>query len=275
MRGHMPAAAIAALRRRPGLESASSLPTGEIMGVRVGVEALDGAFDGGGLPAGGSHEVTAAGVGEEAAAALFALGAATRLLQRRPGRRGLFVQEAEAGAEGGLLYGPGLHALGIDPDRWVMVTARDGAGVLRVVDEASRSGAPAVVVGEFRKGAGRLDLKTTRRFNLAAARTGTMTLLLTPKAAGTSAALSRWRVGAAASRGPTRDLLGPPALDVTLTRNRHGRLGQWIVEWNPDERVFRLAEGGLAVARAPVDRPVGVGGDEHAEHAHRRRRQVG
>jgi protein ImuA len=146
---------------------------------------------------------------------------------------------------------------------------------MRVVDEAGRSGAPAVVVGEFRRGAGRLDLKTTRRFNLAGARTGTMTMLLTPQPAGTSAALTRWRVGAAASRGPARDLLGPPTLAVELTRNRHGRLGQWNVEWNPDERVFRLAEGGVPVARAPVDRSVGAGGWEHADHPDRRRRQVG
>lgn len=267
------AAVVAALRRRPELNDASALESAtETLSLGGGP---DSAFDGGGLPAQGAHEVSAAAPGEEAAAALFALGVATRRLAGEPGRMGLFVQEAEAGNEGGLLYGPGLHALGMDPDRWVMVTARDGPGVLRVVDEATRCGAPAAVVAELRRGAARLDLKTTRRFNLAGARTGTTAVLVTPEPAATSAALTRWSVRAGASRGPAPGLLGAPALQLELTRNRHGRPGTWTVEWNPDERLFQRPAGGLLLARPLADGPFGPGGNEHEGQADRRRRQIG
>ena len=272
----MPAASgMAALRRRAGVEVGRALaPVAAGPRVSTGAPALDAAFDGGGWPAVGAHEVAAAGTGDASAAAMFALGLAARLLARRPGKSALLVQETQAGNEQGLLYGPGLHALGIDPDRWLLVTARDAAGVLRVVDEATRSGAPAAVVAEFAS-AERLDLKTTRRFNLAGERGGAASLLLTPRPAGTSAAITRWRVTASPSRGPAPGLLGAPTFNLDLTRNRHGRLGAWTVEWNPDDRLFQLATKAVAVARPPADRPFGLGREQHGDHADGGRRQVG
>ena len=272
----MPAAAVvAALTRRRGVDLGAELkPAATGPKLSTGCVELDAAFDGGGLLAGGAHEVSAAEVGDACAAAVFALGLAVRRLQRTPGRRALFVQAAQAGSEQGLLYGPGLHALGLDPDRWLFVTARDDAGVLRVVDEATRSGAPAAVVAELSTPE-RLDLKTTRRFNLAGQRGGTTALLLTPRPAATSAALSRWRVASARSRGPADDLLGAPTLRLDLTRNRHGRLGAWTVEWNPDDRLFQLATDPVALAASPTHRPFSVGRDQHADHADGGRRAVG
>lgn len=269
------ASVVAALTRRRskgigvGLDAAPSRVC-----VGTGAAAVDAVFDGGGLPVCGSHEVSAAKPGDRGCAMAFGLGLASRLLDRRPGRAAILVQEALAGNEDGLLYAPGLQALGVDPDRWLFVTAKDAAGVLRVVDEASRSGAPAVVVAEFASAAA-LDLKTTRRFNLAGERAGVASLLLTPRPAETSAALTRWRAAAAPARGPAEGLLGPPTLTLELTRNRQGRLGAWTVEWNLDDRLFQLATPAVAVARPPADRSLRPGGSQFADHAHGGLRQVG
>ncbi len=269
-------AVVAALTRRTGLGVGRTLSLAtKVERVGVGLHEVDAAFEGGAMPLSGCHEISAAAApGDGAAASLFALGLACRLLSRRPGKRALLVQEALVGNEGGLLYGPGLQALGLDPDRWLFVTARDAAGVLRVVDEACKSGAPAAVVAEFASAA-TIDLKTTRRFNLSGERTGVASLLLTPRPAGTSAALTRWRAAAAPARGPAEGLLGPPTLNLELTRNRHGRLGAWTVEWNLDDRLFQLATPAVAVVRPPVDRSFSLGRDQFADDAHGRLRQVG
>ena len=47
------------------------------------------------------------------------------------------VQEASALREGGDIYGLGLHALGVDPGRLIFVQARDGAEVLKLLNETA------------------------------------------------------------------------------------------------------------------------------------------
>jgi protein ImuA len=219
----------------------------------LGAEAADARFALGGL-AYGVHEAAGA-PGDRAAAVLFALLWLARLFKAQPGRPALLVQEAEAVREDGALYGPGLHALGLDPGRLALVQARDGAEALRVIDQAVRSGAVCAVMGELRRGAARLDLALTQRLNVHAQQTSTLTALITPDLSGTSAALSRWRVRAAASRAP-RHYLGPPALDVELIRNRHGRPGRWTLEWSSEDEAFRLpAPLRAPVVSAPAHRP--------------------
>ena len=87
------ASVVAALtRRRPegigvGLDAAPSRVC-----VGTGAAALDAVFDCGGLPVCGAHEISAAGPGDGLAAALFAFGLASRLLDRRPGRNPVRVR---------------------------------------------------------------------------------------------------------------------------------------------------------------------------------------
>jgi protein ImuA len=213
-----------------------------------GTAAVDSRFSPGGLTY-GTHQAAGA-PGDRSAAALFAMLCLTRLFKACPDRPALVVQEAEALREDGALYGPGLHALGLDPGRLALVSARDGAEALRVIDQAIRSGSVCAVVGELRRGAARLDLGLTQRLNVHGQQTSTLALLLTPDLDGTSAAISRWRVRTAPSRAPRR-FLGPPALDVELIRNRHGRSGRWTLEWSSEDEAFRLP----APLRAPVVSP--------------------
>ena len=239
-----------------------------------GVAALDEAFAEAGLPF-GSHQI-AGEPGEGISGLLFGVLLTARRFQGDPLAQGLVVQERAVLAETGGLYGPGLNALGLDPGRLALVTARDGSEALRMVDEAVRSGAVAVVLAELHRAATRIDLSVTRRFNLSGRQTSTLALLVTPDLDNTSAAMTRWRVKAAPSRGPRRHL-GPPALRLDLLRNRLGPVGRFTVEWDSDDRTFRTP----APLRAPVVRPsfhrpaagfarwdLAPGSDENAQERH-------
>ncbi|HTK35577.1 MAG TPA: hypothetical protein VL358_09865 [Caulobacteraceae bacterium] len=214
-----------------------------------GHRAIDAAFAGEGLSA-GTHQAA----GEGTAALAFGLALVARTLAERPTTRALLIEAAEATRETGLAYAPGLQALGLDPDRLAIVRARTEGEALRVMDEALRSGAVAAVLADLGR-APRLDLSVTRRFNLSARRAGTLGLLVTHDLDGTSAALSRWRAAPHLSRG-TRRRLGRPAFQLRLLRNRLGPTGEWTLEWDSDDRVFRPpAPLSAPVARPPVDRP--------------------
>ena len=247
--------AVPALRGRIAALERHARPAAVPRALSFGEAALDGRFAGAGL-AYGAHEAAGA-AGEATSAVLFALLMLARLFRACPDRPALVVQEADALSEGGALYGPGLHALGLDPGRLALVRARDGAQALRMVDEAVRSGSVCAVVAELRGGARRLDLPFTQRLNVHGQQTSTLALLLTPGLEGTSAALSRWRTRPAPSRAPRR-FLGPPALELELTRNRHGRTGRWTVEWSCDDEAFRLAPAvdSSLVLGAPLRPPV-------------------
>ncbi len=245
-------------------------------GVALGHALIDARFQGGVLPF-GVHEAAALSMEADGGAARlaptqavgFSLMIMARVLAARPEGRGLIVQPAGPEGENGALYGPGLAALGLSPDRVALVRVRNGAEALRVVDEALRSGAAAAVAAEIWADE-RLDLSLTRRFNMSAQLHDVMAVLVTRQQSGTSAAMTRWTVGAATSsaeiararrRGLRRPCLGRPALDLALTRNRRGAeggwpLGQWTVEWDGETRLFRAPEALSApVAGAAFHRP--------------------
>lgn len=215
---------------------------------RFGCEAIDAAFPGGGLAA-GTHQIA----GQGGAALGFGLALVARAL-RVPGARALIVQTADCVGEEGRLHAPGLQALGVEPDRLGLAEVRGEAEALRAADEAVCSGAAAVVLADLGQGA-RLDLSVTRRLNLSARRTGTLALLLVRDLSAVSAALTRWRVEPRPGRGRRRRL-GRPAFALSLLRNRLGPTGEWTLEWDRDDRVFRtLPPLSASVARPAVDRP--------------------
>jgi protein ImuA len=236
--------------------------------------ALDLRFGAPGLPVAASHEIAAAGPGEASAACGFALALLSRLLAMRPKDHALCIQDAAASREHGAAYGPGLHAYGVDPDRLIFVAVPNATEALRVTDEALRSGALSAVLTEFWDDKGKLDLATTKRFNLAAERTGTGCFLLTRNLAGTSAAVTRWRVGSGRSRPPAPSLIGAPVFHLELTRNRFGPTGQWTVEWDCHDHLFRTATDVVRLARPAGDRSLAEAA-QRAGQAHGHRRQVG
>lgn len=236
---------------RLGLPAALLRPCEAVHSViGLGAPEVDGCFRAGGLET-GTHQAA----GEGAAVLGFACALLARLQGARPDAHVLLVQEADAIREHGGLYAPGLKALGADPDRLALVGAASGEIALKVADEGVRSGVFAAVVLELRRGEGLLDLTLTRRFNMAAQRSGGLVLLLTPGLDQTSAALSRWRVASAPSHGPAYGpasrLLGRPALNLELLRNRAGPTGAFSLEWDHDACAFRPASTAGSM-RAPV-----------------------
>jgi protein ImuA len=227
-----------------------------------GVPDVDAGFRSGGLPSGRTHEVAPACPGDGGIALAFALALTARLSERSGGGPVVIVQERMAASYHGRLYALGLHAFGLDPDRVLFVSAPQTRSALWVVEEATRSGAVAGVLAEIWDASGLVDLTATRRINMAARASGAMALLAVRTLDGASAALTRWRVAAAPSQGPAPRLLGRPAFDLSLVRNRDGRTGAWTVEWDPHERAFAIPAHPLAVARPAPDRSPGAAGED-------------
>ena len=223
-------AAIAKIERKGAIleDGADFLP--------VGITDLDTTL-GGGLAQGALHEIAAASEAEIAAATAFALALAA---QHTGGRTVLWIAEDTAGAESGRPYGPGLDEIGLAPERLVLVTAARPRDVLWAMEEALRCRTIAAVIGEVR-GDRDIDDVANRRLSLAATAGGGLAFLLLAHPSGhTSPAVTRWIIGAAAS-APTRHGVGPPRLSAQLVRNRHGRLGTGMLEWNGVDRCFHLA----------------------------------
>ena len=212
-----------------------------------GAQDLDAAFDAGGLPA-GLHHLAPEAAGVSAASWLAPLAVAARA-PIRSGVRMVVVQEADARREGGAPYGPGLEAMGVAADELAVVRAARAADALGAAEAALRLAAAPVVMLELRRGEASADLAATRRLDLLARRAGVFLFLLTPTLDATSAAVTRWRVGPAASQGRRRRP-GLPAVRLQLLRNRAGRTGDWSLIWNPHERRFTPV--------APLSAPVGA-----------------
>jgi protein ImuA len=213
--------ALAALRERlnrygSAVEDPGVLP--------LDLPPIDARLPRGGLALGRLHRVAGAG-GDAAGAA--ATGFAARLLARLQ-RRGPVLWCTT----GNDLYPPALAALGLAPDRLILVRPRDEKGVLAVVEEALRTPGFGAVLAE----AVRADLLAERRLQLACETRGTTALLLqrhavapAPGRTAASAAVTRWTVAPAPSGGTAR-WVGPVRWELALTHCRGGLPGRWIVE---------------------------------------------
>jgi len=254
--------------RVAGIESQGSSAAGAEM-LSTGVAEIDRALPWGGLPTAGLHEI--AGWRETD----FALALIVRLLARDGETRPVFWCQPEDGArERGRLYGPGLAARGLDPSRLIFVTTRREKEALWAMEEALAAGAAAGAVGEIPA----LGMTETRRLQLAAAKGGSMGLILRGPVGdrATSAAITRWRAEAAETAhlgmggparwaaqafpdGPSRAACQPihPTqrgfpFSLSLWRARGGRPAQWMVE--QDAETFHLA-----LAASLADRPLLAG----------------
>jgi protein ImuA len=236
----------------------------------------------GGLLKGTLHEVFPAVAGDEAVAAGFVVALAARAAE---GRRILWLRPDFAALEHGEISATGLLELGLDPGRFLLLRAPDVTAVLRAGVDALSCAALGALVIEIPGSPRVLDLSASRRFVLAAQESGVTAFLMRLDAeAEASAAETRWLVRAAQSRAPSAPLAalrrarrsgsghlphashgggnnhgggwdwGCPRFEAELVRNRHGRTGHWLMEWNCDDRFFQAADSG-AVVSAVADRP--------------------
>ncbi|MGA7866690.1 MAG: damage-inducible protein, partial [Stellaceae bacterium] len=215
----------------------------------------------GGLARGALHEILGMG-GDEEDGALAAAFAATIL-----GRLVSSPASSRQG-EGGMvlwclpypdLYGPGLAARGLAPERVVLVRASRDAEILWAMEEGLRAPGIAAVVGEV----GSLPMVASRRLQLAAEHSGITAFLLRRWRDGGQAAreralpnvaLTRWRIAALPSR-PMRDEpgVGHPRWRVELLRCRGGEPASWeMPAW---EMEVPDATDHVSLAAALADRP--------------------
>ena len=190
-----------------------------------GLPVLDAHLPGGGLARGGLHELAGGGAdaGFAAAGALFAAGILARL--DGPALWCLRLPD---------LYGPGLAAAGLRPERLLVAEANSDAQVLAVLEEGLRHRALAAVVGEV----ARLGFTPSRRLQLAAEGSGVMALVLrrgpgltaAAVAAQPSAALTRWRITPLPSAPLSLPGVGRARWRLELLRCRGGEPASWIVE---------------------------------------------
>jgi protein ImuA len=229
--------------------------------ISLGLPALDSALPQGGLKLAGLHEVIALSpgflgfTGISGASSGFAAWLLKKCLGHSPGIA-LWCRRP-AGRFDPQPYGPGL-AQWLDPTRLLLIEARQQTDVLWAMEEGLRCKGVAAVLGET----GSVDLTATRRLLLAAEGGGSMAILLRPAGTATSsAALSRWRISAAAaqststlSTGSLRDI-ARPRWQVELSRARGLITGDqatcWLMEWNDET-------GDLALASSPLDRSSGA-----------------
>jgi protein ImuA len=220
----------------------------------------------GGLAMGAMHEVFAEGR-QSAAATGFIAGLAGRAAARRPL---LWVRQDFTEIESGVLSMSGLAELGLDPRLLVTVRAADVDTALRTAADAMACDALGVVVLEVWGEARQLDLVASRKLTLAAQTSGVTGLVLRVAAEPSpSTAETRWIVRAAHSPPAAASMhaaalrpaaawsaWGAPVFDAQLVRNRHGPVGQWIMEWKCDECLFgKPAAYPQPVAAAPAHRP--------------------
>ncbi len=225
-------------RLLPGIaDSRKSLP--------FGLNAINSCLPEGGLACGALHEV----VPEAQAAMPAALGFIAAMMARisfpspvamsLPRARPLFfVMPAYGPRQYGRLYGHGLHALGLDPARFILVETSRRQDILWAIEEAVRSGAPAAIAAMIDK----LDLKTSQRLHLAATDAELPLLLLRPaQNLESSAAATRWRIGTAEAARDRFGLFARARWHLRLERVRNGRPGEWVVEYDHVAHRFSLA----------------------------------
>ncbi|NYT40987.1 protein ImuA [Sphingomonas sp. R-74633] len=214
---------LAELKARIAMPVASSAPL-----LPFGVEAIDARLGGGGLDGGGLHEVAAASptLGDDAAATLFAAGAAAR-----------FAGDPNASVAWTLtrfdLYAPGLEQAGLPPAKLLYCEGRDEVMALALAEDCLRDGSFAAVVAEVKHA----DQTAMRRLQLAAADGHTPMLLLRRWARAASdplekpsAACTRWRIGCAPSVPLPHPGVGRSCWSVELVRQRGGNPFSLIVE---------------------------------------------
>ncbi|WP_420142688.1 ImuA family protein [Sphingomonas sp.] len=207
-----------------------------------GAEAIDTILGGGPLRA-RLHEIWPADIADAGSATGFAL-----MLARRAAGPGpiVWITEERATRRHGLLHGPGLAELGLEPGRFLLVRAPDATALLRTAGDVARSTAVGAAVIAPQESAG-FDLTATRRLTLFAERSGTTTILLHPAdPCMPSAATTRWRIAAASSAWLEADAPGAPAFHAELLRHRGGRpLPHLRMEWDRDRAGFAPLPGAV------------------------------
>jgi protein ImuA len=205
----------------------------------------------GGLALARLHELAPASPIHGGAATGFALA-----LAALAGAPLVWVQQELASLELGAPYGLGCELYGLNSSQLLVVRAGDPKDALFAMEEALK--ARVTVIGELGEDGRAADLTATRRLSLAAQKGGGLALLLRHRtSSNSSAAETRWEIGAAAGEGDRFGGLGRPAFALSLLKNRRGPCGDWVLQWDCHEQRF-IAALPVAVAAPAFDGSAGA-----------------
>lgn len=167
----------------------------------------------------------------------------------------LWVRHEGLSHEMGSPHPSGLAELGFDPNRLLLLQARDVPAALQGALEGARCSALGAVIVEIRGEARAYDLTASRRLSLAAKTSGVPVLMARAGAVpAPSAADTRWQVKALPSRPLPARAPGAPFFEMSLLRARNGQEGLlYHVEWNRDARRLEIRFTGSATANGPAE----------------------
>jgi protein ImuA len=240
LRGVENITAMKAFLEKPGLEET-------FIRTPLGHDEIDLCLRGG-LQHGVLHEVFAA-IGHEAAATGFVAGLAARVAADK---HLLWIRHDFSMHEFGDLSPTGLLELGLDPASLFLLSVANASDGLRAANDALSCAALGAVMIEIPGNPKILDLTASRRLTLAATQNAVTAFLLRLGAEPVvSTAETRWLVRGTPSQMQNEDW-GYPTFEVDLIRNRHGKTGRWLMEWNCDACVFQnaTADHGAVVSTA-------------------------
>jgi protein ImuA len=221
--------------------------------VPLGLPAADNAL-GGGLARAAVHDVAPAAPAHFGAASGFSFALMALALAREKSRPALVIQTDFGALETGALYGPGLDCFGVGMQRLIVLRVPRPVDVLWAAAEALKSRGVAIVLAELPGAGTAADLVATQRLTLAARAGGGLLLLLRQRPSPlATAVMTAWQVSAAPSTPDRYGGLGQTTFDLSLSRNRHGRCGRFIMCWNHHERVFLPAALSVGVAATAFD----------------------
>jgi protein ImuA len=242
---------VAALRAQLAAQGLETLVTNAR--VPMGFAPADAVLKGG-LQRGTLHEVYAA-TGSEASATAFAAGLAARVADKK---KILWIRQDYSALEFGELSATGFLELGIDPSQILLICTAPADDAIKAASDALTCAALGAVVIELPGEPKILDLVTSRRLTLAASQKNVTAILLRLGArVQDSTAETRWFIRTRASPLEEENW-GQPVFETDLVRNRHGRTGHWVMEWNCDAGLFEEPRRGntahyRAVVSAPFD----------------------
>ena len=213
--------------------------------IPFGLSAIDRCLPQGGLVCGALHEFVP-DKGATPSAFGFMAALLARFFSPPPLRSGkqinprpiILVLPTYGLRDYGRPHGHGIRALGLNPTRLILVETAHRNETLWALEEALHARAPAAVAGVIDK----LDLKSSQRLQLAAADADLPLLLLrSAQHLESSAAATRWRVGASKAARDRFGLYARPSWHLQLERCRNGRPGEWVVEYDHVAHRFSLA----------------------------------
>ncbi|MBT4018203.1 MAG: hypothetical protein HOE62_09655 [Alphaproteobacteria bacterium] len=208
---------------------------------------LDAILPDGGLARGALHEVVGP-PGAQGAAAGFAaalMGLAAKDISDSGGGVVLWCRRHYDGQENGELYGPGLAAFGLGPERLLEVRAGRDHDILWALEEGLQSTALCAVLGEVSD----LSFTASRRLQLAAEARGVPALVLrhNSQSHAVSAAQTRWKVTPATNVTAGYDMRWKLNLLRCRGATADSQLEDWQVEW----RDGRLHDSRNRIRTAP------------------------